>query len=120
MLSPSFTGGGDMRKLYSAESIIVVAHLRNVLQAAGIAAFIRNDRLWGALGEIPFTECWPELWIQYPGDTLAARALIEQELQCSTRESSFWTCPHCGERLAAQFSDCWRCAPAVEDIDESI
>lgn len=105
-----------MRKLYSAESIILIAHLRNVLQTAGIAAFIRNDRLWGALGEIPFTECWPELWIQHSGDALTARALIEQELQ-APREASYWVCESCGERLAAQFSDCWRCTPAADELE---
>lgn len=104
---------GRMRKLYSAESIILIAHLRNVLDAAGISAVIRNDRLAGALGEIPFTECWPELWIQHSGDTLRAQAIIAEELQRPvTRES--WICPQCGEILGGQFSECWRCAADVE------
>ena len=34
-----------------------------MLETAGIACEIRNDRLAGALGEIPFVECWPELWV---------------------------------------------------------
>ena len=50
-----------MRKIFSSESIVEVSHLRNLLETAGIACQIRNDRLSGALGEIPFVECWPEL-----------------------------------------------------------
>jgi hypothetical protein len=102
-----------MRKLYSAESILLIAHLRNVLEAEGIAAFIRNDRLAGALGEIPFTECWPELWIRNPGDVLRARALITDELHRPVARES-WTCSRCGEVLGGQFSDCWRCAGELE------
>lgn len=98
-----------MRKLYSAESIIVIAHLRNVLEAAGIPALIRNDRLLGVMGEIPFTECWPELWVRNEGDILRARALIDAELQAPLAAES-WTCGQCGENLDGQFSDCWRCA----------
>lgn len=102
-----------MRKLYSAESIILVAHLRNVLEAAGISATIRNDRLAGALGEIPFTECWPELWIQHSGDALRAQAIIAEELRRPATNGS-WTCGRCGEVLGNQFSDCWRCASEIE------
>lgn len=106
-----------MRKLYSAESIILIAHLRNVLEAAGIPASIRNDRLAGALGEIPFTECWPELWIRHTGDTLRAQAIIAEELNHPAARDS-WTCPGCGEVLGGQFSDCWRCAADVDKVHE--
>ena len=59
-----------MRKVHTAESIIEIAHLRNLLEAAGIACYVRNERLGGALGEIPFVECWPELWVLRNGDAL--------------------------------------------------
>lgn len=105
---------GRMRKLYSAESIVLIAHLRNVLEAAGIPAVIRNDRLAGALGEIPFTECWPELWIRHPIDTLRAQAILAEELhRPATRPS--WTCAGCGEVLDGQFSECWHCAGDAEE-----
>jgi hypothetical protein len=98
-----------MRKVHTAESVIEIAHLRNVLESAGIACVVRNDRLSGVLGEIPFVECWPELWIQESGQELRARGLIEQALR--PRPSGRpWTCPRCGERIEAQFSECWRCA----------
>jgi len=98
-----------MRKIHTADSIIRIAHLRNVLQSAGIACQIRNDRLSGALGEIPFVDCWPELWLEDERDALRAKALIDEELRPSERRDD-WTCPHCGETIEGQFSDCWRCS----------
>lgn len=102
-----------MRKIHTAESLIQIAHLRNVLQAAGISCQIRNDRLMGVMGEIPFVDCWPELWVDNESDILRARGLIDLELQARPAASS-WTCPSCGETLEGQFSECWRCAPEGE------
>lgn len=102
----------QVRKIYTAESVVEVAHLRNVLESAGIECLVRNDRLSGAIGEIPFVECWPELWVRRPGDTLRARGLIDQVLR-SGGEGDPWTCPGCGERIEPQFSQCWRCAAAA-------
>jgi hypothetical protein len=99
-----------MRKVYTAESLIDVSHLRNVLEAAGIQCIVRNDRLAGILGEIPFVECWPELWVVRPGDALHARGLIEIALGHAPAGEQ-WTCPDCGERLEPAFTECWRCVP---------
>ena len=98
-----------MRKVYTAESPIQVAHLRNVLESAGIACEVRNDRLLGALGERPFVECWPELWVKRPGDELLARGLIENTLRAA-QSGAAWQCEVCGERIEPQFTECWRCA----------
>ncbi|MEQ1578973.1 MAG: DUF2007 domain-containing protein [Steroidobacteraceae bacterium] len=99
-----------MRKIHTAESLIEIAHLRNVLQASGIACQIRNDRLMGALGEIPFVDCWPELWLENERDALAAKGLIDGELRPGQKADD-WTCPACGETIEGQFSDCWHCSP---------
>lgn len=98
-----------MRKVHTAESVIEVAHLRNVLVSAGIRCVVRNDCLGGAIGEIPFVECWPELWVIRPGDSLKARGLIENTLRA--RDSGVaWHCAICGECIEPQFAECWRCA----------
>ena len=61
-----------MKRVYSAEFIPEVAHVRNLLEQSGIASSLRNERLSGAIGEIPFLEAWPQLWV---GDADEARAL---------------------------------------------
>jgi hypothetical protein len=102
-----------MRKVHTAESAIEIAHLRNLLECEGIACVVRNDRLSGVIGEIPFVECWPELWVCEPGQELRARGLIEMARKSwSTGEA--WICPRCGERIEPQFSECWNCSGPAE------
>lgn len=98
-----------MRRIHTAESLIEIAHLRNLLESAGIRCVIRNDRLAGALGEIPFVECWPELWLADERDALRAKGIIDAEL-APAEPAEPWTCPGCGERLEGQFGECWRCS----------
>jgi hypothetical protein len=104
-----------LRKVHTADSIIEIAHLRNVLEQAGIACFVRNERLGGAIGEIPFVECWPELWVLRNGDALRARGLIDSARAASTPRPD-WICRECGERVEGVFEACWRCeAPQTDD-----
>ena len=102
-----------MRRVHTAESAIEIAHLRNLLESEGIACLVRNDRLSGVIGEIPFVECWPELWVREPGQELRARGLIEEALGPRPAGNP-WTCPTCGERIEAQFSECWNCVGPAE------
>ena len=97
-----------MRKVHTADSIIEIAHLRNVLEQAGIACIVRNERLGGVVGEIPFVECWPELWVLRNGDALQARGLIDSARAASVPHPD-WICTACGERVEGQFDACWRC-----------
>lgn len=103
-----------MRKVHTADSVIDVMHLRNLLEQAGIACVVRNERLGGVVGEIPFLECWPELWVVRPGDALRARGVIELALRGDANEGETWACPACGERIEAAFTECWRCAGGDE------
>jgi hypothetical protein len=111
-----------LRKVHTAESIIEIAHLRNVLEQAGIVCYVRNERLGGAVGEIPFVECWPELWVLRNGDTLTARGLIDTA-RAAVVPSPDWICRRCGERVEGQFDACWQCstpdgiAGAIEGTD---
>ena len=102
-----------MIKVHSSESLLEIAHLRNVLESAGIACEVRNDRLGGVVGEIPFVECWPELWVRRTGEAARARALIEEALR-PPAPAAAWDCPGCGERIEPQFAQCWRCGALLE------
>jgi hypothetical protein len=105
--------GPGARKVYTAESVVEIAHLRNLLESAGIPCDVRNDRLGGVVGEIPFVECWPELWVRRTGDVLRARGLIDEALR-PTPEAEAWVCPRCSERIEPQFAQCWHCAATPE------
>ena len=106
-----------MRKVHTAESLFEVAHLRNVLEAAGIDCFVRNE-LGGAIGEIPFVECWPELWVIRNGDALRAQGLIDEARRSGPVHGPDWRCDRCGELVEGQFDSCWRCAD--DGIDDTM
>ncbi len=97
-----------MKRVYAAESVVQVAHVKNMLAAEGIRAELRNDRLVGVTGDIPFLETWPELWVAEL-DFDRAQELIEQELHGPGLDEPPWRCPHCGEEVEGQFMECWNC-----------
>lgn len=100
-----------MQRVFRSELLAEVGHFRNVLEQAGIACMIRNDKLSGGLGEIPFLECLPELWVIEDRQVEAAKALIARHSEPSDSGES-WRCSHCGEMSEAQFAVCWQCGHA--------
>jgi hypothetical protein len=53
-----------VKKVATASTVLMINHYRNILVAEGIPCQIRNDQLNQVLGEVPFTEVWPELWVE--------------------------------------------------------
>jgi len=78
------------------------------LEQEGVGCIVKNSALGGALGEIPFTECFPELWLLDAEVEPRARLLLKQWLELPAEEA-LWRCPRCGENLEPQFSACWQC-----------
>ena len=111
-------GVHSLRKVHTAESSIEIAHLRNLLEADGIACVVRNDRLGGAVGEIPFVECWPELWVLEAGNYLRAKSLVADILKAAPAGEP-WHCASCGESIEAQFEVCWNCGASAHDGDRA-
>jgi hypothetical protein len=83
--------------------------LKERLAAEGIVCLVRNDELSTALGEIPFVECYPELWVVDAEVWPRARLLLDKWLDESAETGSQWICRHCGERIEGQFQSCWKC-----------
>ena len=53
-----------MKKVASFDSLVTISHYKNVLISEGIPAFLKNEHLGGIIGEMPFQEVWPELWVE--------------------------------------------------------
>ena len=104
-----------MKKVYTHESIITISHLRNLLEAQGVAAIVRNDRLSGVLGEVPFMECWPQLWVLNDRHADLATRLIGTALAEPDGGFADWTCSSCSERIEGQFAVCWHCGAQVPE-----
>ena len=102
-----------MKKLTSAESLITINHYRNLLAAEGIPTEVRNQHLGSVMGEIPFFETWPQLWVVNDLDFDRAQQLIEAA--DAEIPSSPWQCGKFGEHNEGQFSVCWNCGTAAED-----
>ena len=83
--------------------------LKDILAKEGIDCILKNDQLSVGLGEIPFTECYPELWLTDDDVYPRARLFVVNWLKNEAVSSEPWVCPKCGEKLEAQFGACWSC-----------
>ena len=97
-----------MKRVFSSLNLVEVHHARNLLEAEGVRAFVRNELLSGAMGELPLTECQAELWIADASDAVRAERVLREGLVRGAGKGAPWQCV-CGEKLEAQFSQCWRC-----------
>ena len=102
-----------MKRLIAHESLAHIGHLKNLLEQAGVACLIKNDQLSGGLGEIPFLDCLPELWVLRDEDAARARELLEN-MQSTDAERGEWRCRQCNEINEGQFAVCWHCGAADE------
>lgn len=103
-----------MKRVYSGANGMLAGFVQGVLEDHGIGSLVKNEYLGGGAGELPPTECWPEVWIADDADLPRAKALIE-ELLAPSSPAPAWTCPECGERMEGQFDRCWLCgAPRRE------
>jgi len=98
-----------MKRVYSSPASLMVGHLRNILEAEGIRCFVKNEFLAGGAGELPPTECWPELWVERAIDYQRAERLVRETLEAGASSGGTWICPGCGEALQPQFTACWNC-----------
>jgi hypothetical protein len=79
----------------------------DTLRAAGIRCEVRNTTLSGAMGEIPFLECAPQLWVLDELDETRANEVLQQLRRPVT--GAPWRCTECGEESEPQFGTCWKC-----------
>ncbi len=95
-----------MRRVYSSFDLVAVHHARNMLEAQGVRAVVKNERLASAMGELPPAECQAEVWVLDEADAARAEQLLREGARVSGPP---WRCAGCGERIEPQFTQCWRC-----------
>ena len=101
-----------MKKVTSSSSLVTINHYKNLLESEGVPAFLRNEHLGSIVGEMPFQEVWPELWVRNDLDYDRALQLIDAENLIRESPSENWRCRHCGEDNEGQFAACWSCGTA--------
>lgn len=83
--------------------------LKEILVHEGIECILRNDQLSSAVGEIPFVECSPELWVVDDEAFPRAEMFLRAWLEDNSSVADPWICLHCGEHCEGQFGACWSC-----------
>lgn len=99
-----------MKLLARADNSLQASIWADTLRAADIRCEVRNTALSGALGQIPFLECAPQLWIERDHDEPRAHEILQQLKQPT--HGPLWKCIACGEHSEPQFGSCWQCGAA--------
>jgi len=101
-----------MKKLYRAANLPDAHLLRGLLAQAGIEAHVFNENAQGGLGQLPFTEAWPEVWLSEERDLARAREVVRAFERPSAAGATLH-CVGCGEENPGTFQLCWNCGDAV-------
>ena len=100
-----------MIKVFEDFDIMLVGHYQSILESNDIATFLKNQFGTSGVGELPFVEVVPQLFVLNEADAPRARALIEAVDEGSDTESlQAWDCPDCGTHQEAAFTQCWKCS----------
>jgi hypothetical protein len=99
-------------KVFEDFELSRVGQFQSVLEAAGIRTLLKNQYMNSVMGEIPFVELMPELWILDDRDMDRAQALIQSLLASHAEVLPDWICPECSAEAGGAFSNCWRCNTA--------
>jgi hypothetical protein len=104
-----------MFKLYAAENLQAAYLIQQQLAQAGIDCRLLNEYAQGGVGEISFTQAYPEIWLDDERDIDRARQIIARFEQRDRNIATHY-CPQCREPNPATFEVCWRCrTPLTED-----
>jgi hypothetical protein len=104
-----------VKMVFSSHDSVLVGYLQGLLENEGIDTVIKNGPLAGAAGELPPTECWPELWVTDDPYYEQACRIVETALGYECSNFQAWTCPKCGETSEGHFVKCWNCGESFPE-----
>ncbi len=102
-----------MKRVFTAQNLAEARLLADALGRAGIATKVFNEFAQGAMGDIPFLQALPEIWVVEEGDQERAERLIA-EMRRETPPGPDRPCPDCGEMNPGSFGRCWNCGVVLE------
>ncbi len=101
-----------MIRVYIAESLADAHLVSSLIRSYGIQTHVFNEFANGAVGELPFTHTWPEVWIE--DDQYESQALdIIARRKTGSPSSVEFECPDCGEMNPDNFEICWNCSASL-------
>ena len=102
-----------MKRVHIAPTLLDAQLAADALSSLGIVTHIFNANAAGALGEVPFMQAQPEVWVE--DDAQAGRAHEVLTSFLNVQPGAEKTCPHCGERNPGNFLSCWLCGNLLPD-----
>ena len=103
-----------MIKVFENFDFSRVGQMQSLLESHGIKTFIRNQFGSSVMGEVPFVEVVPQLFVLRDSDLQRALALLRLDDPLAATASD-WTCPECGADVEGQFDRCWNCGRGREE-----
>ena len=100
-----------MIKIFEDFNFIRVGQLQSLLESHGIRTFLKNEFGSSVVGELPFVEVIPQLFMLEEKDLDRARELLASETP-EELPGADWVCSRCGSEVDGQFSQCWNCGQA--------
>ena len=82
--------------------------MKTLLEANSISSNVFNENAQGAVGELPLTEVWPEVWIDDDRFSESAKSIVREYEETSIAETNL-NCQSCGEQNPRNFEICWAC-----------
>ncbi len=104
-----------MKKVYSANNLMEAQIIIDLLEHAYISAKLLNEHAQGGLGDIPFTQAYPEVWIVRDEDFARGQAIIHT-YENTPIVTDIVHCLACGEENPHNFQLCWKCGAGLEII----
>lgn len=104
----------DMKMLLSHLDYTRVGHFQAILEDAGIRCFIKNANASAVMGEVPYLEVWPELWVVNDEEFEPAKAVLSEYETALQSPIPAWRCPACDSPVDRGFGECWNCGAARE------
>ena len=95
-----------MQRLTQAPNIAIATVWCDLLCEAGMPATVQRQYLSSAAGQLPPSECLPEIWLDHGEHLGRARTLLDELQHLPQRR---WACPSCGEIVEGGFEQCWNC-----------
>lgn len=97
-----------MIKVFENFDFSRVGQMQSLLESHGIRTFMKNEYGSSVVGELPFVEVVPQLFVLEEKDVARAKELLLLDLPMP-EQSENWVCPECGIDVEGNFSRCWKC-----------
>jgi len=102
-----------MFRLCTAVNLPEAYLLLHQLSAAGIEARVLNEHAQGGMGEIPFAQAYPEIWVMQESDGAHAREIIAAFERPASSHKAI-RCQACAEINPSGFEICWHCGQVLD------